>query len=183
MSKSPGQEEKNENGQTWCATPAWAGILRIFFLFGWGKVSHVSHIFLHIVSFSYCFSASISYLYLWQFLFALRRFLGFIAFLLLSITLDSFAVFPSFLGGFCFPHFQWAFVWLSDLPWLVVLFLFFFFASLSCFLETKGKSFWCYLLRIFSPYIIIIFFFFLPRRVWVETLIGIKSVIWATHKF
>lgn len=93
-----------------------------------------------------------------------------------------FRSFPFFLGGFCFPHFQWAFVWLSDLPWLVVLFLFFF-ASLSCFLETKGKSFWCYLLGIFSPYIIILFYFFLPRRVWVETLIGIKSVIWATHKF
>lgn len=100
---------------------------------------------------------------------------------LLHLILSQFSLF--FLGGFCFPHFQWAFVWLSDLPWLVVLFLFFVLLLCRVFLETKGKSFWCYLLRIFSPYIIIIFFFFLPRRVWVETLIGIKSVIWATHKF
>lgn len=164
MSKSPGQEEKNENGQTWCATPAWAGILRIFFLFGWGKVSHVSHIFLHIVSFSYCFSASISYLYLWQFLFALRRFLGFIAFLLLSITLDSFAVFPSFLGGFCFPHFQWAFVWLSDLPWLVVPFLFFFFCFFVVFFwKQKVKVSDAICLESFRHILLFyLFFFFAP---------------------
>lgn len=132
----------------------------LFFSVVGGKLSSFSHNFLHIVSSSYCFSASISYLYLWHFLFALRRFLGFIAFLLLSITLDSFSqfFFIIYFWDFLFFSFSMNFclTFRLALPWLVVAFVAYLYGEV--FLENKRWKFqmlfapksFCYIFSFFS---------------------------------
>lgn len=159
----------------------------LFFSVVGGKLSSFSHNFLHIVSSSYCFSASISYLYLWQFLFALRRFLGFIAFLLLSITLDSFSqfFFIIYFWDFLFFSFSMNFclTFRLALPWLVVAFVAYLYGEVF-FGKQKVKVSDAICSEIFLLYFLV-FLLLLGSLfgVWVETLIGIKSVIWATHKF
>lgn len=77
---------------------------------------------------------------------------------LLHLILSQFSL---FFGRFLFSPFSMSFCLTFRLALTCSSFLIFFFLLLCrVFLETKGKSFWCYLLGIFSPYIIILFFFF-----------------------
>lgn len=83
---------------------------------------------------------------------ALLLFFYFLLHLILSHSFSLLFIF----GIFCFSHFQWTFVWLSDLPWLVVAFVAYLYGEV--FLENKRWKFqmlfapksFCYIFSFFS---------------------------------